>query len=53
MKRLDQLKDDLQEFDRQATGDLTLRVEWDFDRSPGPMVRSRIGSRRVGRQRSN
>ncbi len=32
MKRLDQLKDDLEEFDREATGDSSLRVEWDFDR---------------------
>lgn len=34
MKRLDELKDDLQDFDRQATGEPTLRIEWDFDRRP-------------------
>lgn len=34
MKRLDELKDSLEEFDREATGEPTLRIEWDFDRRP-------------------
>ena len=34
MKRLDQIKDDLEVFDREATGEPTLRIEWDFNKRP-------------------
>ena len=34
MKRLDQIKDDLEVFDREATGEPTMRIEWDFNKRP-------------------
>jgi hypothetical protein len=34
VKRLDQIKDDLEQFDRQETGESTLHIDWDFREGP-------------------